>query len=393
MRRTKTTLLIALLMLSMPGWGDEAEDAARLEQEQQLAFRAGFTTIVEALNLGSFDLLVSAIDDGDFLDRIFSLRLIDQRIKRDFAEQMETQFASLVEAGFRDSKDSIKATLLGIESRGDYGRAVVRYDLANLQFNYHEYDLRLDKKNRVVIVDWIDNLQGERYTDSVGNSLVMAAPSRSAARKLIDYQNIKDSDMFQFTELLKAARDRNAKRYAEIINRLNPELQRQRIVVLTSVHLAKSIKNRRMLRTTLMQVAKYYPEEPLYSLMLLDYYVPSKMFDEATAALRRSYAKFGFDDAAMEARLSAIALAMGNSADAGALAERAIGLESGLELAWWSALRARVAVADYGGSVEALQELEQQHGHTLGHAELERDKTFAALLASEEFTAWANARQ
>ena len=52
MRRTKTTLLIALLMLSMPGWGDEAEDAARLEQEQQLAFRAGFTTIVEALNHG-----------------------------------------------------------------------------------------------------------------------------------------------------------------------------------------------------------------------------------------------------------------------------------------------------------------------------------------------------
>ena len=53
-----------------------------------------------------------------------------------------------------------------------------------------------------------------------------------------------------------------------------------------------------MMRTALIQMANYFPDEPLYSLMLLDYYVPSKMYEEAVAALRRTYDQFEFDDAA-----------------------------------------------------------------------------------------------
>jgi tetratricopeptide (TPR) repeat protein len=243
----------------------------------------------------------------------------------------------------------------------------------------------------VIVVDWVDYLSGERFTDGVGESLVIALPSKQAVRKLIDYKNIKDSDLFQFTELLKAARDRRIDRYVDIIGNLNPELQRQRIVVLTSVQLTKAIgvltgvqltkaiKSRRMMRTALIQMANYFPEEPLYSLMLLDYYVPSKMYEEAVAALLRTYDRFDFDDAAMEARLSAIILVMANAEDASAYADRAIALEPGLELAWWSAL--------------PLEQLEQRHGHSLGPEALERDKSFAALLSSSEYKAWVASRQ
>ena len=100
-----------------------------------------------------------------------------------------------------------------------------------------------------------------------------------------------------------AVSDRRADRYIDIINSLNPELQRQQFVVLTTVQMTKAIRSRRMMRTALIQMAKYFPDEPLYSLMLLDYYVPSKMYEEAVAALRRTYDQFDFDDAAMEARL------------------------------------------------------------------------------------------
>jgi tetratricopeptide (TPR) repeat protein len=245
----------------------------------------------------------------------------------------------------------------------------------------------------VIVVDWVDYFSGERFTDGVGESLVIALPSKQAVRKLIDYKNIKDSDLFQFTELLKAARDRRIDRYVDIIGNLNPELQRQRIVVLTSVQLTKAIKSRRMMRTALIQMANFFPEEPLYSLMLLDFYVPSKMYEEAVAALRRTYDQFEFADAAMEARLSAIVLVMANAEDASAYADRAIELEPGLELGWWSALRARVALSNFAGAVEALQQLEQRHGHSLGPDALERDKSFAALLASNEYKAWVASRQ
>jgi tetratricopeptide (TPR) repeat protein len=196
--------------------------------------------------------------------------------------------------------------------------------------------------------------------------------------------------MFQFGELLKAARDRDAERYVDIINSLTPELQRERIVVLTSVQLTKLGRSRRLIRTALVQMAKYYPFDPLYSLLLLDYYVPTKKYEDALTALRGTYEQLGFDDAAMEARISAINLAMGNTADASSYAERAIELEPGLELAWWSALRARVASANYAAAIEALERLEKHHGHKLGRVELERDKSFAPLLASAEFAAWAD---
>ena len=393
MKPTKILLAFLLMLLVVPALADDADDEKALELARQEAFRSGFSTIVESLNLGTFDLLVSSINREEFIDRIFGLRLISQTIQRDFRENMQTQFAGLIRSGFAGSEDGVKATLLGVESRGIRGRAVVRFDLPDLQFSYHEYDLKLDRKNRVVVVDWVDFLRGEKFTDGVGVSLVIALPSKQAMRKLIDYKNVKDSDLFQFTELLKAARDRRADRYIDIINNLNPEMQRQRVVVLTGVQLTKTIKSRRMMRTALIQMANHFPEEPLFSLMLLDYYVPSKMYEEAVAALRRTYDQFEFDDAAMEARLSAIVLVMGNSADASAFADRAVELEPGLELGWWSALRARVALSNFAGATEALQQLEQQHGHSLGPEALERDKSFAALLASDEFKTWAASRQ
>jgi hypothetical protein len=390
MRQSKLILLTAALMLNMVASGDEVDDNVRREQQRQAAFRAGFGIIVDSLNQNSFNLFASAIDRDDFLARIFGLRLVDQRVKKDFTTQMQSQFPSFVQSAFRDSKDGIKAVLLGIDSHGDQGRAVVRFDLGGLQYSYHAYDLRLDAKDRVIVVDWIDYLQGERFTDGVGNSLVMASPSKQAARKLIESKSVKDSDMFQFGELLKAARDRDAERYVDIINSLTPELQRERIVVLTSVQLTKLGRSRRLIRTALVQMAQYYPFDPLYSLLLLDYYVPTKKFEDALTALRATYGQLGFDDAAMEARISAINLAMGNTADASSYAERAIKLEPGLELAWWSALRARVALANYAGAIEALERLEKDYGHKLGRVELERDKSFAPLLASAEFAAWAD---
>lgn len=392
MKQAKFILLLTTLLLSAMSVSDEVDDEVRREQQRQAAFRTGLEVIVDSLNSGSYELFSNAIDREDFLSGVFGLRLIDQRVKKDFAEQAQTQFPNIIRGGFVDSQDGVKATILGIESQGDRGRAIVRFDLGSLQYSYHAYELRLDAMDRLIIVDWLDYLQGERFTDGVGNSLVMVAPSKQAARKLIASNTVKDADMFQFNELLKAARDRDAERYVNIINSLTPELQRERFVVLTSVQLTKLVRNRRLLRTALIQMAKYYPVDPLFSLMLLDYYVPAQKYEDALAALRATYDQLGFNDAAMEARISAITLAMGNSSDALSYAERAVEFEPGLELAWWSVLRARVSVEDFAGSVAALETLENNHGHTLRRAELERDKSFAPLLASPEFAAWVEGR-
>jgi hypothetical protein len=374
---------------SATGWADDAE---REEAARQQAFQSGVQRIVDDFNAGSTDVFVESIDRPDLLDRVFGLRLIDQRIKKEFREGLPQSFLRYITSSLPGADEGVKATLLGVESRGDRGRAVVRFDYPKFKFNYHEYDLRLRANQKVIVYDWTDFLDGNLFTEAVGRSMVMAAPGKPAARKLLDFQNVSENELFQFAELLKAARDRKLDRYLEIRDGMQERFQRQRIVVETNVHLARQVRKRRQMVAGLAIMARYYPEEPLYSLMLLDYYVPARRLDEAVAALQRLSERLDFPDAAMEARLSAAALDQGNPQDASARADVALALEDDLELAWWSALKARVALQDFARATEALQQLEAQFGWDLGKETLQQDKSYRELLTSSEYQAWLESR-
>ena len=372
----------------------DAREAERLaELERQETFRAGFQDIVTDLNGNSLERFANAIDRDDMLDRIFGLRLIDQKVKQGFRQRFENDLVSILGPAFSVTQGNIRAAWLGFGSKGDRGKAIVRYDLPDFQFSYHEYELRLDDNGRVVILDWIDYLRGEKFSDAVGNQLVAANPGKPAVRKLLDFQGPTEQQVFKMTELLKASRDRQVDRYFEILGGMNEQLRKQRIVVLTSVHLCKATGNRRKLREALIDVDRYFPEEPLYSLMLLDYYFPSRKYEQAMQALLRLQSRLGVQDSAMAARLSAASLVLGNAEDALSYADQAVTIEPGLELGWWSALRARAALQQNDRAVEALDELDRTFGYTLGPEAFETDPSMSDLLLSDEYEAWYDSRQ
>ncbi len=388
----KRLLFLALLATAWPSPA-VAQSPEELEAARQQSFRSGMEMLVADLNKTSYRSIIQAVDQGDMLERIYGLRLIDQQVKKSFGERLEYTWEDLIRSGFPATDDGLTATLLGVESRGNLGRAVVRFDLPKFQFSYHEYDLRLDDAGRMYVVDWIDYLEGKRFSDAVGESLVMGMPSKPAMRKLLDFRNVSDVELFQFGELLKAARDGRLARYFEILEGMEERFQRQRIVVETTVRVAKRARQKRAMLAGLETMARYYPDEPLYALMLLDHFFPARKYEEAFRALLAAYRKIGFDDAAMEARLSAAALIMGNAQDAAGYAERALELGPGLELAWWSALKARATLQDFGGAVDALEFLESEFGYELTPEALGRDPTYRGLLASAEYSAWRESGQ
>jgi tetratricopeptide (TPR) repeat protein len=387
-RRISLLVVLVLHASAVVAQADAEAEAAAHE-----AFGNRFATIVQSMNLGSFDLFAAAIDKEDFLDRIYGLRLIDPKVKKQFQENFVTSLPGMIGSIVADTEGGVHATLLGFASRGNRGRAVVRYDYPGFQFNYHEYDLRLDDQGRVIIIDWTDFLEGERVTDGIGTSLVMALPSKSAVRKLVDFRNPSEREVFQLTELLKAVRDRRVDKYFAVNAELDERMKGQRIVVLSAVQLTKTVRDRRKMRTALSAMAKYFPDEPLYSLMLLDYYFPSRKYAEAMQSLLRLQERLDTDDAAMDARLSAAALVMADADSANRYADQAVEREPGLELGWWSALRARLALSQYDRAVEALQNLEQQFGHALGPEELQGQKGFEGLVASDEYRGWVATRK
>lgn len=392
------SLIVSLIFtaLCVGALADEAEDAAEVEARKQEAFRAGVASIVDDLNFEYFDSFLNAIDQRDMLDRIYGLRLIDQRIKKQFEQNLEGSWQGLMKGGIVPGRgvpeEGLSFTLLGVESRGDLGRAVVRADLDNFQFNYFEFDLRLDQGENVMIVDWINYLEGQAFSQDVGLYLVLAQPSKSALRKLLDFSNVSERELFQFGELMKAARDNNLPKYNELRDGMQPRFQRQRIVVESGVRVARNVRRRREMVAALGIMAEHFPEEPLYSLMLLDHYFPQKKFEEGMAALQRLRDELEVEDAAMDARMSAALLASGNPAEAGAYADLALGREPGLELGWLSALNARNAVGDFTGAVAALAKLEGEFGYDLGPEKLEKSRVFGDLMQSDEFAAWLETR-
>ena len=396
----KTAIFLVSLVMALPVVaaqqgepvaGYDAEQLAELERRQQ--FEAGFAEIVDGLNRGSFGRLVSAINRQDMLDRIFGLRLIDQRVKNSFSESFVTSLPEMLERMLTVSEDhALRAHLLKFDSRGFAGRATVRYDLPEFQYTYHEYDLRMTEDGKVYVTDWIDFLRGEAFTESVGESLIAAAPSKQAVRKLIDLPRVSDSQVFQITELLKAVRDRRVDRFVEIWSGLGEDMKAQRITVLSHVHLMRDTRQRRKMRTALIEMAKHFPDEPRYSLMLLDYYFPSRRFQDAFDALKRLETRLGVEDAAMKARLSAASLVLRDADSAFAYAEQAVEMEPGLELGWWSLARAGAVTEDYAAVVRALTELEDQFGHSLGPDALGKDPLFARVMQSEEYQSWSSSR-
>ncbi len=369
----------------------ELDEREALEQARQQAFRDGMSAIVGNLNAGSFKLFTKALDKDDFIDRIFGLRLINGGIKRDFRSDMKEseRWSGFVKSLYdKESKDGVRATLLIVESRGERGRAVVRFDMSHFRANYHEYDLRLDDKGRVIIVDWNDYLWGHLFTDRMGLTMVQAKPNKNAARKLVDFSNVREDQIFQIMELLKATRDRNFDRYAQIMETLDERLKSQRTIIKLGLDTARAARKRRVQRDALIMVDAHFAQDPLFALALMDYYLPEKRYQDAYDTLLELQQHLRVDDALLNARLSSVLLVMDRVDDATALALKSVSQEPDLELGWWSVFRARVTAEDYGDAIEALQTLEKDFGHSLGPDTLSKDPLFRKFMLSAEYRGW-----
>lgn len=386
---------LAIAVLVLFAWAAHAqtdfEALEREEAERAQAFRDGFGEIIAELNRGSFDRFVNAIDRSAMLDRIFGLRLIDQKMKRDFREQMNDpiRFAGFISSSYQEEmKDGIKAKLLVVESRGDRGRAVVRFDMPYFQANYIEYDLKLHDGNRLEILDWTDYGWGHVFSDRMGLAMVQAQPNPNAARKLVDFPSVQQSQVFQLMEVLKATRDRKFDRLFEIIDTLDPEMRRQRVVWKLSLDATRQARKRRDQRNALVAIDEYYPNDVLFALPLLDYYFPDRQFQKAYDALVRVRDKLRIDDALTNARLSAALLVMNDIDEANAMADKAVGQEPDLELGSWSQFRARIAAGRFADALEPASRLTTQFGHQLDADTLSKDPSMRDFVRSAEYQRW-----
>jgi len=385
------TIVLAALLLTAAAPSAHAQAAASPMREQ-------FNAIIADLNANSFKEFLAAIDGNTFLNRILGTRVIDDDARQFMAADFDANIKSSFMTAFprarteAEAQGEIIGTIISFEESNGKARALVRFESKGFRYTYHAYDLVTGRGGRVRIVDWFDYYQGSRFSEYVGNQLVQLVPTQRAVSSILELPNPTGGQLFQVGELLKSSRDRNAKRYFEILDNMDEVLREEPFIVVLNFGWCRLVQDPGRLQGAAGDLTRLFPGDARFSLGLAEYYVQRGRFDEAIAEFDTLETTLGVKDGVIESLKATAAMALGDFERAQAFAATATQVEPGLELAWWTLLRTRTAAQDYAGAIEPLTALEERFGHLLIPQKLRRDPFLKVLIEQPEYQAWRTAR-
>lgn len=372
------TALISWLAVPSPATAQDATEE----------FRAQFEEVIDGLNENSFRSFNAAVNKQVLLERIYSNRVIAQPVRDAFAGEFATSIQNMFAASFAPSRTEIIGKVIAFSAEGDRARAVVRYALSGYRYNYYQYELSRDRRDRLSILDWVNYDTGERFSDAVGNALVMAMPNRPAVQSLITAVELTEAQAFQVGELCKAIRDNKVDRYFQIHDELDDQIRLDPRVIVWTLQMSRAAEDRSRYDKAIEMLVARGPNDGPQSFTLATYYIGVGRFEDAIRELERFSTAIGVTDGVIASFQASAATALGDNERAQAFALEATEAEPSLELSWWSLLRARTAAGNYSGATEALARLEDDFGHSLTPQVLRKDRFLATLAEQPEYQAW-----
>lgn len=382
---TQVVTIIAFIFLSPPLHG--ADNDAKAPKQ--------FQVILKGINEHSFTPIQRSLDRNELTARIYGIRPVDVEVMKVFDENF-WQIVQEVFNGVSTSVESgIKGELVHFEFKDGVGRAVVRFRQPQYEYEYHDFQLRHDSRGRLKIVDFLSYNAGQTLSAEVSEFLMVVLPSKGATRRLVKAINVTDRELFQLTEILKAARDRDMARFFEIYDDLPEGLQREMLIAKFAALIALSGRDADRFTKTFPIFQELFEGNPDFSLLLTDLLLRLQEYEKGYESLLKFHDRLAIKEGATPARLSALALALGKRQEAEQYAVEATMNEPTLELGWWSLLRARSTAGNFAGATEVLTHLENDFGHKLDAAKLKRDRFrgFIRLAASQEFRDWRASRE
>jgi len=367
-------------------------------QSANAEMREKFEEIVDDLNENIFSSFQDAINERELVNRIFGTRVIEDDARAAFADTFASNLEQIFVSNFPKPRNQSEAggeiigTIIGFQFQEGQGRALVRYEGKGYRFNYHSYELVKSRSGRLVIVDWFDYYNASWFSEDAGNALVRSMPGREAVRSVMEMPNPSEGQVFQVGELFKAVRDGSAQRYFQIYDGLEEALRREPHVVALNFHFARSLGEQARMNQAVQALVAAFPGDARFSLSLSEFYISRGLFEEAITELDRLEEALGMKDGVSEAFKATAAMALGDFERAQAFARSATEVEAGLELAWWTLLRANTAAQNFTEATEALAQLEDRFGHLLIPQKLRRDRFLKTLIDQQEYKDWRQQR-
>ncbi len=384
MKKLTTVLLMLLVVAVYPV--SAAEDDAKARDQ--------FDDVLAAFNDSSIEMLQPSLDQADLANRVLSQLPAELQVREMFNQGFEGFVAAAFAMSLHNPTSSDSAEVVSFEFQDGKGQAVVRDRIPGYRYAYLVMDLRHDRRGDLKVVDWFDTKRGQSFTGVMSDMLTTLMPTKATTRDLLSMREPTDLQLFQATEILKAARDPSSPRFFEIYADLDESLKNQPLIARFAMNRVAGAQDGDQFSEVLKRFVDTYENNPEYAAAISDFFVQVRAYQDSYDALQRFQQHFDVKEGGVPGRLSALALVLGDTEKAEEYALQATAAEPTFELGWWSLLRARAAVQDFAGCVEVLTVFEDNFDNRIDAAKLRRDpfRAFNGLAGSDEFKNWRAAR-
>lgn len=348
--------------------------------------------IVAALSSGNAEVFNKAIHKKTLLDRTL------QDLPRDSHIVTKAQASLgpvLAQAGIIMTRNLGENTQLTfVRSRFVKGehRALVRVNMGDRGLSYIDFVLGKDEEHRVKIIDWHDYAQGQLYSESLRQALVLILPQQDMLiKKLLGGPKINKKTVEIFTELAKLSRDNKYKQWLETYKDLPDELKYSRIVLVTRALITSAMGSESEYRLALRDVHTFMGNDPSLSLLLIDHYFDQRDYTAAHRALDR-LSDYTGGDAAIDFLRANIYLAEQKYPESIGYARTAIKNDPSFEDAYWTLLAVSVYAKQYEIAINTLNLLEHHFGYVFEPNEISRINGYEEFASSSIFADWKYGR-
>jgi hypothetical protein len=355
-------------------------------------FEDAIEDIIDQVNHGSGQSLTDAIDIDALLSRVFENLEVSDKLKAGFSRTIRAS-NNLGKNVVRAMPEGSYAKVVLVDQDGETATALIRYDFGGRGYGYHRYDLVKDEAGNVRIIDWMDYLDGFRYSEALKLSAITIGPTAESVRGLVPEHQGSDEDFARFAEVISAYRAQDYQKFYRESVTLSRKLRRTRLMHLLTAIMSRISKDKNLYNDAYRDLVNNFGDDPTVVLTLLNYYYSKGDNDEVMRALRMLQDEFGARDAALLTLMSRTALGLRNIDEATLLADEAISIEPELESAYWAAIDAHVTLSHHSFAVMTAKSLENQFGKSLELERFENNSRYSNLVNSPQFKQWQAEKQ
>ena len=352
------------------------------------AFEQKIESIIDQMNDGSSQPFSDAVDVDALLSRVFDGLDVGERLKASFSQKIRRGQKQLGENILRRIPEGSYAKVLEVRQDGDDAIALVRYDFGNSRFAYYEYELAEDESGAIRIVDWLDYLDGYQYSAALRLSVVSFEPTAASVRGLVPEHQGSDEEYARFAAVISAYRDKDYQKFYNESAKLSRRLRQTRFMHLLTSLVSRMTRDRNLYNDAFRALSSNFGDDPTVVFTLLSYYYSKRDNDAVMQSLRLLQDEFGVRDAALLSLMSQTAMNLRNADEAAILADEAISIEPGLEIAYWMAINAHVSLKHHSFAVMTAKSLEDQFGKSIERERFENNSMYANFVKSPQFKQW-----